>query len=211
MRVAVVDYDAGTLRSVETALEYLGADFCVSAEPKEVLAADAVVFPGVGEARSAMDSLNRRGLSDAIRESADAGKPIFAICIGAQIVLDYSEERDTGCLGLVPGVARRFSERPGIKIPHMGWNTLHLLSEHPVFAGLPDDASFYFVHSYYPDPKVAPDSASHSPGAVRRIGTTSYGDEFCAAFARDTIVATQFHPEKSGKNGLLLLKNFLRL
>ena len=201
MKTAVIDYEAGNLRSVETALGHLGADYYVSPEPKDILKADRVVFPGVGEARSAMEVLNRRGLGDAIRETAEKGKPLFGICLGSQIVLDGSEERDAECLGLIPGTARRFTETPGLKIPHMGWNTLRLESSHPVFAGLPDESSFYFVHSYYPDP---------GDDAVC-IGSTEYAVRFCAAFARDNIVATQFHPEKSGKNGLLLLKNFLRL
>ncbi len=201
MKVAVVDYEAGNLRSVETALNHLDADFFVSPEPKEVLKADAVVFPGVGEARSAMDVLGLRGLGDALREVADRGKPLFGICLGSQIVLSRSEERDAGCLDLIPGVARRFAGAPGLKIPHMGWNTLRLRSRHPVFEGLADESSFYFVHSYYPDPE----------DDTLCIGTTEYGHEFCAAFARDNVVATQFHPEKSGKNGLLLLRNFLKL
>jgi glutamine amidotransferase len=201
MKIAVVDYEAGNLRSVETALGHLDADYYVSPEPKEILKADQVVFPGVGEARSAMEVLDRRGLGDALKETAEKGKPLFGICLGSQIVLDGSEERDAECLGLIPGNARRFPEAPGLKIPHMGWNTLRLESEHPVFAGLPDEASFYFVHSYYPDPG----------SEASCIGSTEYAVRFCAAFARDNIVATQFHPEKSGKNGLLLLKNFLRL
>ena len=201
MKTAVIDYEAGNLRSVETALGHLGADYYVSPEPKDILKADRVVFPGVGEARSAMEVLNRRGLGDAIRETAEKGKPLFGICLGSQIVLDGSEERDAECLGLIPGSARRFPETPGLKIPHMGWNSLRLERSHPVFAGLPDESSFYFVHSYYPAPA--------DEGA--RIGSTEYAVRFCAAFARDNIVATQFHPEKSGKNGLLLLKNFLRL
>ncbi len=201
MKVAVLDYEAGNLRSVETALSYLAADFFVSPEPKEILKADAVIFPGVGEARSAMDVLASRGLGDALWETAERGKPLFGICLGSQIVLSRSEERDATCLDLIPGVARRFAEAPGRKIPHMGWNTLKLRRAHPVFDGLPDESSFYFVHSYYPDPAEE----------ALCIGTTEYGREFCAAFARDNVVATQFHPEKSGKNGLLLLRNFLKL
>ncbi len=201
MKVAVVDYEAGNLRSVETALSHLGADFFVSPEPKQILKADAVIFPGVGEARSAMEVLALRGLGEALRETAHRGKPLFGICLGSQIVLSRSEERDVACLDLIPGVARRFADAPGLKIPHMGWNTLKVRSPHPVFDGLPEDSSFYFVHSYYPDPSE--DSLC--------IGTTEYGREFCAAFALENVVATQFHPEKSGKNGLLLLRNFLEL
>ncbi|MFP4430111.1 MAG: imidazole glycerol phosphate synthase subunit HisH [Spirochaetaceae bacterium] len=201
MKVAVVDYEAGNLRSVETALSHLGADFFVSPEPKQILKADAVIFPGVGEARSAMEVLALRGLGEALRETAHRGKPLFGICLGSQIVLSRSEERDVACLDLIPGVARRFADARGLKIPHMGWNTLKVRSPHPVFDGLPEDSSFYFVHSYYPDPSE--DSLC--------IGTTEYGREFCAAFALENVVATQFHPEKSGKNGLLLLRNFLEL
>jgi imidazole glycerol-phosphate synthase subunit HisH len=200
MKVGVVDYEAGNLRSVETALKALGADFSVCSDPESLSGCDGVIFPGVGEAGSAMAVLKERGLDEAIREIVRAGKPLFGICIGCQILLDHSEESDTPCLGIVPGKVRHFSPAHGLKIPHMGWNSVEHGGRHAIFEGVPDGASFYFVHSYYPlvaDRKL-------------EIGTCEYGDRFSAAYAKENVIATQFHPEKSGRYGLKLLENFLK-
>ena len=199
MKVGVVDYEAGNLRSVETALKRLDARYGIYASPEELLSCDALIFPGVGEARSAMGVLGRRGLDQAIREFVASGRPLFGICIGCQILLDHSEEGDTPCLGVVPGRVKLFSGANGLKVPHMGWNSVEHGGRHPVFASVPDGASFYFVHSYYPlvdDPAL-------------EIGSCEYGEHFSAAYARDNLVATQFHPEKSGRHGLQMLANFL--
>jgi glutamine amidotransferase len=201
MRVTVVDYGAGNLRSVETALRFLAADFKISADPEEVSRADKLVFPGVGEAAAAMATLARTGLGEAIRAFHRSGRPLFGICLGSQVVLDRSEESDTACLGLVPGTARLLPREPGYKVPHMGWNRLRPLRAHPLFAGVPEGASFYFVHSYYPEPEVQAD----------RLAVTEYVIPFTSALARDNLCAVQFHPEKSGRFGLKMLSNFLAM
>lgn len=202
MSTIVVDYDAGNLRSVETAVGHLGVEFRISADPDEVRSAERIVFPGVGDGAHAMRVLAERGLDAAMRDQYAAGVPILGICVGCQIVLDRTEERDAACLGLVPGVATRFPPESG-KIPHMGWNAVrHATSggrAHWLFAGVPQGSSFYFVHSYYPVPADDGDA----------IAWTDYGFEFAAAIERGSLVATQFHPEKSGEVGLRVLRNFL--
>lgn len=195
----VVDYGSGNLRSVETALCFLGAEFRISGSPEEVLSARRLIVPGVGEARAAMDELSASGLGQAIEAFWHAGYPLLGICLGCQIIFDLSEERSTACLGLLPGRVERFSSEQGRKVPHMGWNQVYQSRPHPLFTGLADGAFFYFVHSYYPAPK--------DERVV--IGECEYGLRFAAAVARDNLVACQFHPEKSGGNGLSLLKNFL--
>jgi len=199
MHTAVVDYEGGNLRSVETALRRLEADFETTSAPETVLAADKVIFPGVGDAKAAMDVLDGKGLSDALRDFFATGKPMLGICVGSQIVLDASEERNAEGLGIVPGTARRFPERPGLKVPHMGWNSVEYREGDYLFAGIPHGTSFYFVHSYYPDPV---DRESW-------IAWSDYEQTFCAAIAWQNLRATQFHPEKSGRHGLALLRNFL--
>lgn len=196
----VVDYGSGNLRGVETALCFLGAEFRISDSPEEVLAARRLIVPGVGEARAAMEELSASGLGQAIEAFWRGGRPLLGICLGCQIIFDLSEERGTACLGLLPGRVERFSSEGGRKVPHMGWNRVYQARSHPLFAGLADGAFFYFVHSYYPIPK--------DERVV--IGECEYGLHFAAAVARDNLVACQFHPEKSGSNGLSLLKNFLR-
>ncbi|MEE9308664.1 MAG: imidazole glycerol phosphate synthase subunit HisH [Spirochaetia bacterium] len=196
----VVDYGSGNLRSVETALRFLGAEFRISDSPEEVLAARRLIVPGVGEARAAMEELSASGLGQAIEAFWRGGRPLLGICLGCQIIFDLSEERGTACLGLLPGRVERFSSEGGRKVPHMGWNRVYHARSHPLFAGIADGAFFYFVHSYYPIPK--------DERVV--IGECEYGLHFAAAVARDNLVACQFHPEKSGSNGLSLLKNFLR-
>lgn len=194
----VVDYGAGNLRSVERALACIGAAYFTSDRPQELARADRLVFPGVGEARAAMEVLAARGLDEAIAAFVRSGRPLLGICIGAQVVLDASEERETPCLGLVAGKAVRFRTSPDLKVPHIGWNQVRQVAAHPLFAGIPDGACFYFVHSYYP--RLA------DPGLA--IGETDYGVRFASAFARGNLVAVQFHPEKSGSHGLRLLSNF---
>lgn len=202
MSVAIVDYAAGNRTSVQNALRFLGADFIVASEPAQLLDAERVIFPGVGEARAAMDDLDRRGMDDALRRVSAEGRPLLGICIGAQVLLRYSAERDTTCLGLVPGHAVAFPRpRPGdgMKVPHMGWNQVRQDRAHPLFDGIPDGGSFYFVHSFHP----RPDDDSIV------LGTTEYGVRFTSAYAAGNLAAVQFHAEKSGRNGLRLLGNFL--
>ena len=203
--IAIIDYEAGNLTSVERAVRHLGFDCKVTRDLDLIAGAERVIFPGVGAAGAAMDSLRRFGLDQALRGAVAAGKPVLGICLGCQIVLEKSEEDLATCLGLVPGRVTRFKDdlteedgRP-IKIPHMGWNRVAWRTDHPVFRGLDPDAEYYFVHSYYPDP-ASPDHVA---------GTAFYGLEFAAALFRGSLVATQFHPEKSGRPGLKILGNFL--
>ena len=196
---AVVDYGAGNLKSVENALRYLGARFMVTSDPADLRGAEAVIFPGVGEAAASMAVLQRTGLGDALRTFLATGRKVLGICIGCQVIFDRSEERSTACLGLVPGAVRRFAPGTGLKVPHMGWNAMHFTREHPVFAGIPQDTSFYFVHSYYPDPVDRDMIAAE----------TDYGIAFPSCIARGNLVAFQCHVEKSGPFGLKLLSNFL--
>lgn len=199
-RVGIIDYDAGNLRSVETAMLHLKADFVVSREPSVLEATEKLIFPGVGEAGTAMKSLESLGLAEFLSDYRKSGRNILGICLGAQIVLDGSDETDTACLGFVKGRAHRFSSEEGLKVPHMGWNSLSFEHSSSLFEGIPEGASFYFVHSYYP----APDRRE------QWLTTTDYGKIFCSSFQSGNLYAVQFHPEKSGKWGLLLLDNFLR-
>ncbi len=197
--VVVLAYEAGNLKSVENALAYLGARFLVTRDPRAVRDATSVIFPGVGEAAASMAVLNRSGLGAALKDYVASGRKMLGICIGCQVIFDRSEERDTTCLGLVPGSVRRFAHGSGLKVPHMGWNAVHFTRAHPVFDGIPQDTRFYFVHSYYPEP------ADPTVVAAR----TDYGIPFASCIARANVVAFQCHVEKSGKFGLKLLSNFL--
>ncbi|MBN1522839.1 MAG: imidazole glycerol phosphate synthase subunit HisH [Spirochaetales bacterium] len=198
MAVAVVDYKAGNLKSVDTALKYLKADYFVSDDPEKIILAERIIFPGVGEAKSAMDNLRETGLGDAIKQAFAAGTPVMGICLGSQIVLEHSEERNTPCLGLVGGTAKRFEPTPGFKVPHMGWNQVSPAGKSFMFRGIPANASFYFVHSYYPNPDKEYICAQ-----------TEYICTFTSALQYGNLFAVQFHPEKSGKHGLQMLNNFL--
>lgn len=201
--IAIVDYKAGNLTSVRLAFEVLGIDAQVTDRSADILAADRVVFPGVGAAGAAMKHLESLQLADTLREVVRRGTPFLGICLGTQIILGYSEE-DGGVatIGLVPGRVRLF--RPvnrGDKVPQIGWNGVRLRRPHPVFKGIDDGSEFYFVHSYYPDPE--------NPGDV--AGVTDYaGVEFASVIGRGNLMATQFHPEKSGRIGLRLFENFSR-
>jgi glutamine amidotransferase len=197
--LAVVDYRAGNLRSVETAIKYLGVEFAVAERPEELSGAERLIVPGVGEARAAMEELSRSGLGEAITEFWRSGRPLLGICLGAQIVLERSEESDTACLGFIPGEARRFRRQPGLKVPHMGWNRVFRKRTHPVLDGIADGSYFYFVHSYYPE----------LPDEEAVIAECEYGVRFAAVLGLDNLVACQFHPEKSGRLGLALLNSFL--
>ncbi len=198
MKIGIVDYNAGNLTSVTSALNYIGADYIVSSDHEQLMKCEKLIFPGVGEANWAMEQLNKRGLETTLNEFKNSGKPILGICLGSQIILDYSEESNTQCLGLVPGKAKLFPKDMGLKIPHIGWNTVEHSGE-GIFKGIPKDASFYFVHSYYVKPK----------DRECVIGLTNYGIDFCSAVKHKNITAFQFHPEKSGEVGLQLLRNFV--
>jgi glutamine amidotransferase len=198
--LVIIDYQAGNLTSVVRSFKALGVEGRVTQDPAQVAAASRVVFPGVGAAGKAMATLKELGLDRALQESFRKGTPILGICLGAQIILEYSEENDnTPCLGLLPGRTRSLPRQAGLKIPHMGWNRVRFLKPHPVFQGLPEEAEYYFVHSYYPDPAEK----------AMVLGVTEHGVEFPSALGWRNLVATQFHPEKSGRFGLQILENFL--
>jgi|AntRauTorcE11898_2_1112593.scaffolds.fasta_scaffold35946_2 glutamine amidotransferase len=200
-RTVIVDYDAGNLRSVLRACREVGLDAEISADPDRVAGAERVIFPGVGQAASAMATLRRTGLDRALHAALDAGTPMLGICLGLQISLDRSEEGDTPTLGLIPGVVRRFAlTDPSLKIPHMGWNRIRVLQPHPVLAGIDPEDEFYFVHGYYTQP-ASPDEA---------LAVAEYEREFCCALGRDNYVGVQFHTEKSGRVGLDLIARFGR-
>ncbi len=195
--IAIIDYGAGNLRSVQKAFERLGSDARFVSEPNELDRASAVVFPGQGASPSAMAALREHGMAEPVRRWIADGKPFFGVCLGLQLLLDHSEEGDTPGLGVIPGVVRRFPV--GLKVPHMGWNSVEEARPHPLFDGALLGAYFYFVHSYYADPADPSWTA----------GVTEYGAAFASALARDNVVATQFHPEKSGDAGLALYRNFI--
>jgi len=204
--IAIVDYRAGNLRSVERALERLGFSAGITSHPDEIQSAERVIFPGVGAAGQAMDDLRGGGLDRVLHKALQSGKPFLGICLGAQIILERSEENDATCLGLLPGTVRRFppeiasgaGER--LKIPHMGWNGVRMRRSHPVLDAVRETDEFYFVHGYYP----APESERHV------IGTTEHGLAFPSVIGSGNLLAMQFHPEKSGIPGLRILKNFCR-
>ncbi len=201
--IAIIDYQAGNQTSVQRAFSHLGLETIISDQPEKLEEARGIVFPGVGAAGQAMGRLAETGLKELVRELARE-KPFLGICLGCQIMLEKSEE-DGGVetLGLVPGRNRRFTpdltEEDGraIRIPHMGWNSLDQAADSPLFKGLAQGDQFYFVHSYYPDP---------DPEYV--LATTRYGLDFASVFGREGLWAVQFHPEKSGRPGLQILKNF---
>ena len=196
----VLDYGAGNLRSVARAVEHVGFTADVSADARAIDDADAVVMPGVGAAADTMRHLQDGGFVEPLRAYINNGRPFLGVCMGYQALLDVSEEGgEHPCLGIVPGRVRRFAAGAGLKVPHMGWNNVSQTREHPVFAGIADGSYFYFVHGYYPDPE--------DESLV--VGRTEYGVTFASAIARDNLVATQFHPEKSGRAGLQLYHNFL--
>ena len=203
--VGIIDYRAGNLTSVARALSYLKEPCFITDDSGRLDRASHIIFPGVGAAASAMTNLREKGLDENLRKWVQTGKPVLGICLGSQVIFDKSEEGDTPCLGIIPGTVRRFP--PGLreagqrlKIPHMGWNSVAFRKNHPVFAGISKQAELYFVHSFYADPS---DEASVA-------GWTHYGMNFCSALARGSLVAVQFHPEKSGRPGLALLGNFCR-
>jgi len=198
--IAIIDYGAGNLRSVVNAISRLGYEANVTTSPADVLKSQAVILPGVGAAADTMANLRQQGLDEPIRQFIAEGKPFLGVCIGMQVLLSDTEEGGNHqCLGIIPGRVRKFA--PGLKVPHMGWNQLEQKVAHPVFEGIADGANFYFVHSYY----VEPDDK----GMV--AGETEYGIPFCSVIARDNLIATQFHPEKSGEVGLKIYDNFIKL
>jgi glutamine amidotransferase len=206
-KIVVVDYGMGNLRSVAQALRAVApeAEVKISGEVADIDAADRIVLPGQGAMRDCMASLRESGVEEALRRAA-ATRPVMGVCVGEQMLFDVSEEGDTPGLGLLPGKVVRFQldgkvqpDGSRFKVPQMGWNRVKQVRPHPLWEGIGDDAYFYFVHSYY----ALPDDQQHT------IGETDYGAAFCCAVAKDNLVATQFHPEKSASAGLRLYRNFV--
>lgn len=199
--IAIIDYDAGNLKSVEKALLFLGEKVKVTSDAKEILEADKIILPGVGAFGEAMQKLNASGLSDVIREAVQRKIPLLGICLGLQLLFEASEESPGVCgLSLLKGTIKRIPDKEGFKVPHIGWNSLHINTHSKLFQDIPQDSFVYFVHSYYlsaEEPIVA--------------ATTDYIVNIHAAVEKEHIFACQFHPEKSGEVGLKLLKNFSAL
>ncbi|MBA2284766.1 MAG: imidazole glycerol phosphate synthase subunit HisH [Ktedonobacteraceae bacterium] len=196
--IAIIDYGAGNIRSIQKALEHIGATVRVTDEPGVVGEAQAVVLPGVGSGGAAMTRMTQRGLDEAIRQATQQGKPFLGICLGMQLLADHHAEGEVDGLGLFPGEVRRIPHGP--KIPHMGWNQVSPQQEGlPIFARIPADAFFYFAHSYYVEPQDQQGVAA----------VTEYGSPFCSVIVTERVWGTQFHPEKSGAVGLQLLQNFV--
>jgi glutamine amidotransferase len=198
--IAIIDYGAGNLHSVVNAITKLGYQPKITSSPSDLLNAQAVILPGVGAAADTMENLRRLGLVSPICQLIAEGRPFFGVCIGLQILFTGTEEGGWHeCFGIIPGRVRKLPS--GMKIPHTGWNQVKQRVSHPVFDGIPDEANFYFVHSYY----VEPDDKSLV------AGETDYGIPMCSVIARENLVATQFHPEKSGEFGLKMYSNFFKM
>ena len=197
--IAIIDYGAGNLMSVKKALDYIGAENLITDSPELIAAADRVILPGVGSFGDAMDSIKRKGLLETVKAAADGSRPFLGICLGLQLLFEESEESPgVEGLGVFKGKVKRFSEDYGLKIPHIGWNDLHITQKNGIFKGIPENSYVYFVHSYYLE------AADLSEVAA----TTQYGNVFHSAVAKGKVGATQFHPEKSGDVGLAILKSF---
>jgi glutamine amidotransferase len=200
--IVVVDYDAGNLRSVQRAMEHVGLHPLVTPDPRDVARAEALVLPGVGSAQDCMRKLRERGLIEPLRAYAASRRPFLGVCVGLQLLFETSEEGGgVECLGILPGTVKRFKNLPGLKVPQIGWNQVAFTARHPLLEGIPSDSYFYFVHSYYAEPS--------EPEVT--IGRSEYGVDFAAIVARDNVVATQFHPEKSADLGLQIYANFGRI
>jgi len=197
--ITIVDYSAGNLTSVARALKYIGVNVKISSDPKEIEAAERIIFPGVGHAKSAMESLKQRGIDLAIKSAFKKKTPIMGICLGTQIILSHSQEGDTQTLGLIDGKCLKFVlDDKSLKIPHMGWNNVKITQPHFILKDLHESDEMYFVHSFYP--KLNDNS--------KIFATSDYGEDFTCAIGDKNLFAVQFHPEKSADAGLSLLKNF---
>ncbi len=207
--VAVIDYGMGNLHSVAKALEKVGhgVEVQVTADAGHILTADHVVLPGVGAMRDCMAEISRLGLDKVVHQVAESGTPLLGVCVGMQAMMDWSAENEgVDCLGILPGKVQYFGSEltdgktgERLKIPHMGWNQVHQTMDHPLWRGIPQDARFYFVHSYYVEPA--------GPEVI--AATSEYGFPFTVAVTRNNVFAVQFHPEKSQHDGLKLYENFL--
>ena len=200
--IGIIDYDAGNLRSVEKALQYLGKETIVTRDSEQIRKADKVILPGVGAFGDAMKKLQEYHLDTLIHEIADSGKPLLGICLGLQLLFEESEESPgVEGLGILEGKIRRIPEGEGLKVPHIGWNSLHLEHNGRLFRNIPENSYVYFVHSYYLEAK--------DPEIVK--ASTEYGVHIHASVEKNNLFACQFHPEKSSETGLQILKNFAEL
>lgn len=201
--IAIIDYGVGNLASVNKAFSFIEYDSIITSDHEEILAADKVVLPGVGAFADAMDSLDKTGMISVIKQIAQKGTPLLGICLGMQLLFDYSTEggEKVEGLGLLKGYVNHFPIDMGLKVPHMGWNSLDIRQENGIFSGIGPKSYVYFVHSYYLTAENQSDVAA----------VCEYGIRFDAAVGRGNIMGTQFHPEKSGDVGLNILKNFAEI
>lgn len=206
--IGIVDYNAGNIKSVERALAFLKAPYVLSKSPKDLEKCDKLIFPGVGEAKYAIEQLKLTGFDSFLKDWVQAAKPLVGICLGSQIIFEHSEEGDVDCLGLLPGTIRHFSSiwkdediNTGLKVPHMGWNNLNYINgSSPLFNGVAPESDFYFVHSYVIQPS--------EPSIIKAYA--DYGCRVPACVSKGSITAFQFHPEKSGAAGLKILENYVK-
>ncbi len=197
--IAIIDYGAGNLQSVKKAFDFIGAESVITNDPKVILSADKILLPGVGSFGDAMDSMQKNGLVETVKECALSGKSFLGICLGLQLLFEESEESPgVKGLGIFKGKIKKFSSDMGLKIPHIGWNSLEIKQKDTLFKDIPENAYVYFVHSYYLHAEDENDIAT----------VTNYGIDFHSAVGKNNIFATQFHPEKSGDVGLQILRNF---
>ena len=200
--IAIIDYDAGNIKSVEKALKYLGEDAVITRDREEILSADKVILPGVGAFGDAMYNLKKYGLDEVLREVAERQIPLLGICLGLQLLFERSDETPgVEGLGILKGEILRIPDCPGLKIPHMGWNSLHLQNSGRLFKDIPENTYVYFVHSYYLE--------AADPSIV--TATTEYGTLIHASVEKGNIFACQFHPEKSSRVGMKILQNFIEI
>jgi imidazole glycerol-phosphate synthase subunit HisH len=199
--ITIIDYGAGNIKSVLRACAEVGTTAVICGDPSLIEKAERIIFPGVGAAPSAMKYINKMKIGKALKSAYQAGTPILGICIGAQVILEKSEEGNQKCLGLVAGKTIRFKLKDkALKIPHMGWNEVKVIQPHPLLEGIKAGEEFYFVHSYYPQ-----------PADTKNIyAVADYGGDFCCALGSGNLFATQFHPEKSGRVGLEMLARFTK-
>lgn len=197
--IAIIDYGAGNLQSVKKAFDFIGAESVITDNPEVINACDRVLLPGVGSFGDAMDSMAKNGLVETVKQNALSGKPFLGICLGLQLLFEESEESPgVKGLGIFKGKIKKFSPDMGLKIPHIGWNSLEIKQNDTLFKGIPENSYVYFVHSYYLHAEDEKDIAT----------ITNYGIDFHSAVGKNNVFATQFHPEKSGDVGLQILKNF---
>lgn len=197
--IAIIDYGAGNLQSVKKAFDFIGAESVITNDPKIILSADKILLPGVGSFGDAMDSMRKNGLVETVKKCAESGKPFLGICLGLQLLFEESEESPgVKGLGVFKGKIKRFSSDMGLKIPHIGWNSLEIKQEDTLFKNVPENSYVYFVHSFY----------LHAENEEEIAAVTNYGIDFHSAVGKNNVFATQFHPEKSGDVGLQILRNF---